>query len=468
MSKAEEMLKLANAMVKKDPTLRLGPADGFEDKTIGAKYVTGIPPLDILFAGGVNKGGFVEIHADKNAGKTSLLLTIIENLQRLHPEQCFMYLDVERNLTESVRLDFPGVDWAKILVFEPDNIEEIFKIVSKFKGYIDHLFIDSIAATKTAILQDDGVDMTKADMGANAKQYTKGWTDAYTWASIGITTWAINQERANMAQFSNEPSLPGGKALGFLKNYEVSLRRSTAKDSGLGVEDIEVGNALGGEANKTKTQKAAFAEEVTLTFDKMKNGGIAKDRKLMYIKTRPFCNKEPYTIFSNKPMRFLESYNLLAIAMKTPMLESKGAYITFYNPFNGNEVAKYLGRKEMVYELEKNPDQFFLLTVGTYFYGLNANRKTGNVMFYNSFLPIVRAAVMTTEKKYRLHSKEEFYSEEIASKIKDFEQHFLKEHPLDEIIPPGEFEELKAQFGEAPWEALYKEVYRGKKASAEE
>ena len=30
------------------------------------------------------------------------------------------------------------------------------------------------------------------------------------------------------------------------------------------------------------------------------------------------------------------------------------------------------------------------------------------------------------------------------------------------------FEELKAQFGEAPWAALYKEVYRGKKASAEE
>jgi hypothetical protein len=122
LSKAEEMLKLANAMVKKDPTLRLGPADGFEDKTIGAKYVTGIPPLDILFAGGVNKGGFVEIHADKNAGKTSLLLTIIENLQRLHPEQCFMYLDVERNLTH-LFIVFPFL--SKVLKIPPMNLLNI-------------------------------------------------------------------------------------------------------------------------------------------------------------------------------------------------------------------------------------------------------------------------------------------------------------------------------------------------------
>lgn len=468
MSKAEEMLKLAQNMVKKDPTLRLGAADSFEDKTIGAKYVTGIPPLDILCAGGFNKGAFVEIHADKDAGKTSLLLTILENLQLLHPDQAILYLDVERNLTESVRLDFPGVNWSKVLVFEPNNIEEIFGLISKFKGYIDHVFLDSIAATKTAILQEDGKDMTKADMGANAKQYTKGWTDAYTWASLGITTWAINQERANMDQFSKEPSLPGGKSLGFLKNYEISLRKSTAKDAGLGVEDIEVGNALGGEANKTKTQKAAFAEEVTLTYEKMKNGGISKDRRLMYVKTRPYCNKEPYTIYSNKPMRFLESYNLLTIAMKSPMLESKGAYITFYNPFDGQEVAKYLGKKEMIYELEKNPDQFFLLTVGTYFYGLNRNQKTGNLMFYNSFLPIVRASAMITEKKYRLHKKEEFYSEEIAKKISGFVENFTKEYPLNSILKEEEFNELKEQFGEAPWEALYKEVFRGKKAAIEE
>ncbi len=107
---------------------------------------TGVIALDLaLGIGGLPRGRVIEIYGPEASGKTSLMLSVIAQAQKLGGVAAF--IDAEHALDPSWAKKM-GVDLPNLLISQPDTGEQALEIAETLirSGGIDVLVIDSVAA----------------------------------------------------------------------------------------------------------------------------------------------------------------------------------------------------------------------------------------------------------------------------------------------------------------------------------
>ncbi len=193
---------------------------------------TGSLELDAaLGLGGVPRGRVVEIFGPESSGKSTLVLHIIAEAQKLGGLSA--YIDAEHSMDPiwGRRL---GVDTDNLLVSQPDCGEEALEITDTLvrSGALDLIVVDSVAAlVPRAELEGE---MGDSHMGLHARLMSQALRKLTGTVSRSKTCLIFtNQIRMKIGvMFGNPETTTGGQALKFYSSIRMDIRRIAAIKDG--------------------------------------------------------------------------------------------------------------------------------------------------------------------------------------------------------------------------------------------
>jgi recombination protein RecA len=193
---------------------------------------TGSLELDAaLGLGGVPRGRVVEIFGPESSGKSTLVLHIIAEAQKLGGLAA--YIDAEHSM-DPVWGGRLGVDTDNLLVSQPDCGEEALEITDTLvrSGALDLIVVDSVAAlVPRAELEGE---MGDSHMGLHARLMSQALRKLTGTVSRSRTCLIFtNQIRMKIGiMFGNPETTTGGQALKFYSSVRMDIRRIAAIKEG--------------------------------------------------------------------------------------------------------------------------------------------------------------------------------------------------------------------------------------------
>jgi recombination protein RecA len=211
---------------------------------------TGALTLDLaLGVGGVPRGRVTEIYGQEASGKSTLVLQIMAEAQKLGGKAAF--IDVEHALDPTYARAL-GVNIDDLYISQPDSGEQALDITEMLvrSGAIDVVAIDSVAALvpKTEL---DG-EMGDAYIGLQARlmsQALRKLTGAISRSNTCVVFTNQLREKVGV-MFGNPEVTPGGRALKFYASVRLEMRRQ---------DTIKVGNDVVGARIRVKVVKNKLA-----------------------------------------------------------------------------------------------------------------------------------------------------------------------------------------------------------------
>ena len=225
---------------------------------------TGCFAIDnLLGCGGLPKGRIMEIFGQESSGKSTLCLFFAAQVQKQGGK--VVYIDAE-NAYDREYASGIGVDTDKLLVAQPETLEESFDIMRALAetNEIDLIIVDSVAALvpKSEL---EGEQMLKETVGVQARLLGKALRIITGPVSRSKTIVIfINQVRTNVGvMWGNPETTPGGKALKFFSSVRIKVSKGD-KIKGKGEEQI--GNVLKLSAVKNKVGFPFKNAEISLYY----------------------------------------------------------------------------------------------------------------------------------------------------------------------------------------------------------
>lgn len=205
----------------------------------------GVLPVDAILGGGFARGRIYELFGPEGSGKTSLALKALSKFQKAG--LVGGYIDAEHAL-DQIRCAQMGVDLSQMNVWHPDYGEQALDMAESVvnSGAMDCLIIDSVAALVPK-KELDG-EMGDSQMGEQARMMGKALRKLKAAAHRNkCTIIFINQIRYKVGiVFGNPEVTPGGKALPFLADVRIDIRRR---------EMLKNGEVVIGQMAEVKTVK---------------------------------------------------------------------------------------------------------------------------------------------------------------------------------------------------------------------
>lgn len=195
--------------------------------TIKMKRVpTGLKSMDIALGGGLPLGRFLMYYAPKSCGKTSLCYHHIATIQKTGGIAAL--IDAEFSFDAKYAGSF-GVDVEKLLLVQPNTLEESTTCVQKFVQVADLVVVDSIVAVGTEQESNREIEQdTMAAIPRKLSQFFRMVTSAV--GKSNATVILINQTRAKLDSYIPIDSYPGGNALAHAMSFIMHIRRGSPKD----------------------------------------------------------------------------------------------------------------------------------------------------------------------------------------------------------------------------------------------
>jgi recombination protein RecA len=225
----EEKLQLVVSQLNKDHgvgTILLNqPLPGVE------KFSSGSLTLDIALGGGWARGRIVEIYGKPSAGKTSLALQAIAEIQNSGGVGAFV--DIEHAFDPKYA-ETIGVNLETLVFSQPDYGEQALAVVEGLvdSGTIDLIVIDSVAALVPKVELDG--EMEDQQMGLQGRLMSKAMRKLTAIVSKNRTTvMFLNQLRAKITMYGGGQETSGGNALKFYASQRLELQpKSKALEEG--------------------------------------------------------------------------------------------------------------------------------------------------------------------------------------------------------------------------------------------
>ncbi len=186
----------------KGSIMRLGDATRMRVETVSSGALT----LDLALGGGLPKGRVVEIYGPESAGKTTVALHAIAEVQRQGGIAAFV--DAEHAL-DPIYAGALGVDIANLLVSQPDTGEAALEIVDQLvrSAAVDVIVIDSVAALVPRA-EIEG-EMGDSHVGLQARLMSQALRKITgSIGKSGCTVIFLNQLRQKSASLTAVPKPP--------------------------------------------------------------------------------------------------------------------------------------------------------------------------------------------------------------------------------------------------------------------
>ena len=239
-----------------------------DDKFKIEKVPTGILPLDILLGGGIPLGRWIEIYGDESVLKTTIMLMIMAEAQKLGEK--VLIIDLEHTMTEKF-MKLRGVDPDLAEISRVDNGEEALEVtrMSMERGIHSIIGWDSLTAALPKREQEAKFDtQTVGSQGLLTSKMGRILTAANKHDTALIL---VNQTREKIGlAFGDPTTTPGGRAPKFYSSQRIRL--------------IRIGSETESTDNKKKRRgfRKVVSLEIAAVLEKNKTGSMGSETVIHY------------------------------------------------------------------------------------------------------------------------------------------------------------------------------------------